>query len=260
MTTDGRPSLVNVAVSGVTAVITLNEPKRKNPLSDRMIADLTYALESPDVRSSGLVVLRGAGGSFSAGGDIRQFHSQLTADAIEQFEATKGLRELFMALEAVPAVTMAIAEGEAFGGGCGLVAACDMAVAADTAVFACPEIRLRAFPMVIAPALVRAMGRRATMGLAVSGRTIDSEGALALGLVNEIVPAGKIDEWLDGLIDHLSDVPVNVLPMGKIALRSAATDDYLVGLETGSVLRSLLFSSSAFHDGVQAFIDRPRRQ
>ncbi|GAA1009839.1 enoyl-CoA hydratase [Acrocarpospora pleiomorpha] len=251
--------LVRTEQRGEVHIVWLNEPERKNPLSDPMIERLSAALRSPEARAAAAVVIRGAGRTFSAGGDLRQFHASLTTDASEQFEATTSFRRLFLDLDDLPGVTIAAVEGGAYGGGCGLAAACDIVIAAGTATFACPEIRLGAFPMVIAPALVRAIGARNTMALAVSGEKVGATRARELGLVAEVVDEPEFDSFLSAYVDRLAGVPAQVLHIGKMAVRAGGADDYRVGLESGSILRSLLFSSPAFHDGVNAFVQRARR-
>lgn len=236
-------------------IITLNEPARRNPLSDPMIEALTEALRSNDARQSSLVVLRGAGDTFSAGGDIKQFHESLTADATEQLEGTAAFHDLLTVLEQMPGITLAAVRGGAFGGGCGLTALCDIAIAAKSAQFGCPEIRLGAFPMMITPALVRAIGARATAALSVSGEKISAERARELGLVFTVVDDHEFDDHLNRYIDRVGQIPAHVLRLGKMSIRAGETSDYRVGLESGAVLRSILFSSSTFHDSVSEFVN-----
>ena len=255
---DDAPDLVVSRVSGHVATVTLNQPERKNPLSDPMIRALTATLRSPEVRSAGLVLVRGSGGTFSAGGDIKQFHAALTTDASEQLEGTDDFRDLLLTLESLEAVTVAVVDGVAFGGGCGLVAACDYAIASAAARFGCPEIKLGAFPMLIVPALVRAIGARATYALSVSGEEIDAAGALELGLVNDVV-AEDFEAYVEAYVDRANAVPADLLRLGKMAVRATLSGDYRAGVEAGSVLRSILFASPAFHEGVNAFVSRQRR-
>lgn len=245
-------------ISGHVATVTLNEPERKNALSDPMVRALAAALRSAKVRTAGVVLVRGSGGAFSAGGDIKQFHAALTSDASEQLKGTADFRDLLLTLESLEAVTVALVDGLALGGGCGLAAACDYAIASDVAKFGCPEIKLGAFPMLIAPALVRAIGVRATYALSVSGTLIDAWRARELGLVSEVVAASTFETYIADYVDRVNAVPADVLRMGKMAVRASMASDYRGGVEAGSALRSLLFSSPAFHDGVTAFLARPR--
>jgi enoyl-CoA hydratase/carnithine racemase len=252
-------AIVRTEQAGNVVVVWLNEPDRKNPLSDPMIDALSEALRAPQTKAASAVVIRGAGGTFSAGGDIRQFQQSLTSDASEQFEATSAFRQLFLDIEDLPGITIAAVEGAAYGGGCGLAAACDIALASSDAMFACPEIRLGAFPMVIAPALVRAIGARNTLALSVSGEPITADRARELGLVSDVVAAAEFDEFVSSYLAHMNRVPASVLHLGKMAVRAGNVKDYRVGLESGSILRSLLFASPAFHDGVNAFVQRSSR-
>jgi enoyl-CoA hydratase/carnithine racemase len=250
--------LVTIRTEGSVCLLLLDDGARRNPLSDPMLEALNAALVSPEARGSAVVVLRGADGFFSGGGDIRQFQADLTTDASEQFAATGTFRELFLLLDAVEAITIAVVEGQALGGGCGVAAACDIVLASAPARFGCPEVNLGAFPMIITPALVRAIGARATTALAASGRVISADRAQQLGLVTEVFPADQFDEQVEAYLSRLGGIPARVLRLGKLSVRAAERGDYRTGLESGSLLRSLLFSSPAFHRGVDDFVSRSR--
>ena len=171
---------------GVTT-ITINRPERRNAFDSLTIEALTEAFETlhgaDHVR---LVFLRGAGPAFCAGGDF-----DWTAQATELTEDDNRadamtLANMFKRLHDIPAVTVALVHGPAFGGGAGLVAACDYAVAARDARFAFSEVKVGLTPSVVAPYIVGAIGPRAARALFVTGRSFDAEEALRIGLVNEL--------------------------------------------------------------------------
>jgi methylglutaconyl-CoA hydratase len=169
------------------ATVTINRPTRRNALDSLTIEGLTEAFETlhgaDHVR---LVFLRGAGSAFCAGGDF-----EWSAQAAEMTEDDNRadamtLAQMVMRLQAIPAVTVALVHGPAFGGGAGLVAACDYAVAAKGARFAFSEVRVGLTPSVVAPYIVAAIGPRAARALFVTGREFDAQEALRIGLVNEV--------------------------------------------------------------------------
>lgn len=169
------------------ATVTINRPHRRNAFDALTIEGLTEAFETlhgaDHVR---LVFLRGAGSAFCAGGDF-----EWTAQATELTEDDNRvdamtLAIMFRRLSEIPAVTVALVHGPAFGGGAGLVAACDYAVAVKSARFAFSEVKIGLTPSVVAPYAVNAIGPRAARALFVTGRTFEADEALRLGLVQEV--------------------------------------------------------------------------
>jgi len=169
------------------ATVTINRPHRRNALNSLTIEGLTEAFETlhgaDHVR---VVFLRGAGSAFCAGGDFEWSAqaAELTEDDNRADAMT--LAQMYKRLQDIPAATVALVHGPAFGGGAGLVAACDYAVAAKGARFAFSEVKVGLTPSVVAPYIVAAIGPRAARALFVTGREFEAEEALRLGLVNEL--------------------------------------------------------------------------
>jgi methylglutaconyl-CoA hydratase len=169
------------------ATVTINRPARRNAFDALTIEGLTEAFETlhgaDHVR---LVFLRGAGPAFCAGGDFEWTRQaeQLTEDDNRADAMT--LARMFKHLAEIPAVTVALVHGAAFGGGAGLVACCDYAVAVKSARFAFSEVKVGLTPSVVAPYVVDAIGPRAARALFVTGRTFEAEEALRIGLVQEL--------------------------------------------------------------------------
>ena len=170
------------------ATVTITRPAKKNAFDTTTIEALTEAFETMQgadhVR---IVFLRGAGGTFSAGGNLEWM--ALAAEMTEADNRADAMTVAVMlkALADIPAVTVALVEGAAFGGGAGLVAACDLAVAAQDARFAFAEVKLGLTPAVIAPYVVNAIGPRSAKALFVTGRTFDAAEAQRIGLIQEVV-------------------------------------------------------------------------
>jgi methylglutaconyl-CoA hydratase len=170
------------------ATVTINRPERKNAFDTIAIEALTEVFETLQGADHVRVVfLQGAGGTFCAGGDLEWIAQ--AADMTEEDNRSDAMTVAAMlkALADIPAVTVALVEGAAFGGGAGLVAACDLAVAVSDARFAFSETRLGLIPAVIAPYVVNAIGPRQAKALFVTGRTFDAQHAKAIGLVQDVV-------------------------------------------------------------------------
>ena len=170
------------------AVVTLNRAFRRNGFNAGLIAAMLEALETlQGAEGVRVVLLRGAGGTFSAGADLEWMR-----DAIDRTEADNRDDAMLMArmlksLWDIPALTVALVEGGAFGGGAGLAAACDLAVATEDAKFSFSDVRLGIIAATISPYVVAAIGPRQARGLFATGKVFDAAHAEKIGLVSEVV-------------------------------------------------------------------------
>ncbi len=189
MTTTTETKAVELtATPGGVAVITLNRPEKRNAFSGNTIEQLqdTFAtLRAADHVK--LVFLRGAGGVFSAGADLQWMKAAADYTEEENKQDALALAHMLRDLYHLPQVTCALVEGAAMGGGCGLVAACDMAVAVKGTKFAFSEARLGLTPATISPYVIQAIGPRAARWLFGTAEVFSTDLALRLGLITEEV-------------------------------------------------------------------------
>jgi methylglutaconyl-CoA hydratase len=183
----GGSVILDASPSGI-AFVTINRPARKNAFDAETIAELTEAFEAlhgaDHVR---VVFLRGAGGTFSAGADLDWMAAAVDWSEDDNHDDALGLARMLKALHDIPALTVALVEGAAFGGGAGLVAACDTAIAVEGSRFSFSEVKLGLTPATISPYVVAAIGPRAAVRLFATGRAFGPEEALSLGLVEKVV-------------------------------------------------------------------------
>lgn len=190
--------------NGPVAWVWMNRPAVHNALNEGMIDELAETFlalgEDPAVR---VIVLSGRGKSFSAGGDIDYMKRQGAARREENVATARGLAEMFHIIAGCPRPTIARVNGAAMGGGIGLIAACDIALAANNAIFAASEVRLGLIPSTIAPYVVRAIGARQASRLFVTGERIDAAYAERIGLVHEVAKAEELDARVQVTVDNL---------------------------------------------------------
>ena len=195
---------VLLAVDGAVATVTLNRPAVHNAFDDALIARLTGALEDlavcDEVR---VVVLAGNGKSFCAGADLAHMKKASAFSQEENVADARALARLLMVLGGLRKPTVALVQGPAYGGGVGLVSACDIALAAESASFALTEVRLGLIPAVISPFVIRAIGESYARRFMVSGERFGADVALRIGLVHEVVPAGELDARGAALVERL---------------------------------------------------------
>lgn len=182
-----------VARDGAVLRLTLARAAKRNALDAALMTALTEALDGarldPTVRA---VVLAADGPTFCSGGDQDWMRTGAALEPIANRAHARVLADLYVAMETLPQPILALVQGHALGAGLGLVAAADLVVAADTAEFAAPEVRLGIPPSITAPYLVRILGPRQAGLLFLTGRRIDAGEARRLGLVHEVVPADAL--------------------------------------------------------------------
>lgn len=184
--------------------ITLNRPGRHNAFDDLLIAELTARLAAaetdPAVR---IVVLAGAGKSFSAGADINWMKRMAGYGEAENLADARGLAALMSRLNRLTKPTVAAVQGAAFGGGVGLVACCDIAIASSKASFSLSEVKLGLIPAVISPYVVATIGEAASRRYVLTAERFSAEEAHRLGLVHEVVAPEDLDGAVAAMLDRL---------------------------------------------------------
>ena len=183
------PDLVRYHREGATATLTLDRPEKRNALSADLVAALEEALaqaaEAPEVR---VVVLTGAGSAFSAGADLAALEALQEATPMENRADSQALAELFERVYLHPKPVIAKVNGHAIGGGAGLAAACDFALAADNVKLGFTEVRIGFVPAIVAVFLVRKLGEAVVRDLLLRGRLVEAGEAARLGLIHQAVP------------------------------------------------------------------------
>ena len=208
--------MIAVEVQGPVGLVTLNRPERHNAFDDALIADMTEALRAMEADDSvRVVVLAGAGKSFSAGADLNWMKRMSGFSKDENQRDAMGLGALMRTLAFLRKPTVARVHGAAYGGGVGLVACCDIAVATQSATFSLSEARLGLIPAVISPYVVAAIGERASRRYFLTGERFDAGQAWRLGLVHELaIDDADMDERLGAIVEAL-------LAAGPVAQREA---------------------------------------
>jgi methylglutaconyl-CoA hydratase len=199
------------------ATLTLNRPERHNAFDDALIAELTAALHALAADAAvRAVVLASTGRSFSAGADLEWMRRMAGHSFAENVADAAGLAAMLHTLDRLPKPTVALVQGPAYGGGVGLVACCDIAIASESASFCLTEVKLGLTPATISPYVVNAIGTRHARRCFTTAEVIPATHARAIGLVHEVVPA-------DGLAQAGENVLAALL-QGAPGAQAAAKD------------------------------------
>lgn len=198
--------LVLLDVKNGVANVTLNRPDVHNAFDENVIARLTEIFDELASRKDVYaVILRGAGKSFSAGGDINWMKRVAAYTEDQNYDDALKLATMLNKLYTLPKVTIACVQGAAMGGGLGLVACCDIVMAVKTAIFALSEVKLGLIPATIAPYVLRALGERQSRMYFQTGQRFTGGRAYDIGLVHELAESeGEMNELLRGVLANLS--------------------------------------------------------
>ena len=247
-------SALEIGRDGAVATVTLSRAERRNALDPALLEELTQAFGDlageDDVR---VIVLRGAGPAFCAGADLDWMAASRDLSWEENVADAQRMAAAFEAVDACPKAVVARVHGAAFGGGAGLVACADIAIAAGGTTFAFSEVRLGLIPATISPYVLRAIGAGATRALFTTGRRFDADEARRLGLVHEVASEDVLDarvgEAVDGLLQAGPEAVLACKQLVRAATSALTLDDLperIARARTGAEGR----------EGVAAFLER----
>lgn len=252
----------NITLTHADAVawLTLNRPERRNALTQAMMLELEDAFKRVANDSAcRVLVLRGAGGHFSAGGDLAVMVEMppkpANGAADPMIASYRQFGDALMALNNVPQPTIAVVEGSAVGGGFGMACCSDVVILHESARFGLPEPKAGFIPSQILPFIVRRIGEGATRDLAVTARVIDAAEAYRLGVGRHLcATTAHLDRTLDAVIDDILKLePQAVAAVKRLVLSTAASDDGSVLDDAAHSLVGLLRRPQA-SEGIEAFM------
>lgn len=246
---------LRVEREGRVSLVTLNRPEQRNPLGGAMVRELVGALRDGDADEGvGAFLLTGAGRSFSAGADLQEFSTLLAAPATAHWDDGEVWAELMTSIPRLGKPVVAAVNGHAMAGGCGVVALCDVALAAEGAVFGLPEINIGLFPLFILPALLRAVGPRHARDLALTGRTIGAVEAREMGLVTRVVAPDQLMDEARALAQSLAAKKPGTMRRGRHALETMLDLEYDAGIDFARAIRGAFLGSSELRAGIDEFL------
>lgn len=201
--------------------ITFNKPNKHNAFDDKFIHDLLGIIQTASNELNvKAIIFKANGKNFSAGADLswmqrmaKYSYAENTADALE-------LAKLIHAIYTCPKPTIAMVQGATYGGGLGIIAACDVAIAADDAKFCFSEVKLGLIPAVISPYVVAAIGARAANALFISAELFDAPKALSLNFIQHMLPAAELAEFTANYVRKITKYPVDAVANAKSLVKT----------------------------------------
>jgi methylglutaconyl-CoA hydratase len=253
-------SALSIRYEGHRATITLTQPEVRNAFSDEVIAEITATFREvgarEDVRA---VVLAAEGPAFCAGANLNWMRRMADYTRDENLADAGKLAEMLRVIYECGKPTIARVQGDVYAGGMGLVAACDMAVAADTAGFCLSEVKIGLIPATISPYVIRAMGARAAHRYFLTAERFDAQEALRIGFVHEVVVPDQLDARVDALVKALASGSPNAMRACKKLVLDVAgreIDARLIAATVEGIAD--IRASDEGREGVQSFLQKRR--
>lgn len=239
------------------ATLTLNRPEVHNAFGEETIAELQQAADrladDPAVR---IVVLTGAGKSFSSGGDIRWFRKQVEATRSERMSGSRALATMLRSLDELPKPVIGRINGQAYGGGNGLIAICDIAIGAQTAKFGLTEVRLGLLPSNISTFVVRRIGQRNARRVMLSGRIFSAAEAVELGLLDRAVPPEELDAAVEAEVAQLLQAAPEASGKTKALIRYVDRHEVEDCIAYSAASLADAWESAEGQEGIASFLEK----
>jgi methylglutaconyl-CoA hydratase len=249
---------IEVQVEGQVARINLNRPERHNALILELIAELDQALDEVSEMSDILfVVLSGNGRSFCAGADLNWFYSSEQLSLEQNIERYKHLADLLLKIYRLPQITIAAIRGNVFGGGIGLMAACDFVLAEANTRFMFSEVKLGLLPATILPFVAKRLSVQNLRKWILTGNLFVVNEAHRIGLVDEIFNEEQLEDELSTLIASFESASPSAMKRAKQLINEVASGsiDVTDTKATATILASALLSPDG-QEGIHAFLEK----
>ena len=250
--------LVKISRENGVARIVLDRPELNNALTPQLIDELRAALDTVAGEASvGTVVLSGEGKSLCAGADINRMREAATFSRDDNIRDALPLSNMLAALDRLPQTTIGRVHGPIYGGGVGVVAACDIAIASEDATFCLSEVRLGIVPGMISPYVVRAIGERTARRYFQTAEVFDAHEARRIGLIHEVVAPDALDERIAKLLKQLRSAAPGARAVAKKLAGDIAgrpIDEALIR-ETSELIADVRARPEA-REGLSAFLEK----
>lgn len=248
-------STVIYQVEKHVARLTLNRPEKRNALNDELIAALKDALraveQEPAVR---VVVIAGAGADFCSGADLSALQKIAESSVLENLDDAAGLMELFALIRRVRVPVVAAVHGRALAGGCGLATACDLVLAADTARFGYPEVKIGFVPAMVMAILRRNVSEKRAFELITRGIEISAVEAERVGLVNQVYAAQVFTEEVEAYLQGFAKISRSAVMLSKRLLYQMDNLNFDAALQAGVDVNTLARLTDDCQTGIAHFL------
>ncbi len=244
-------------VEGAVALVTLNRPEKSNALNDALVQGLKDALRQADADESVRAVLvNGAGADFCSGADLSALKKISESSIVENLEDAQSLMELFALIRRVRVPVVAAVRGRALAGGCGLATACDLVLAAESARFGYPEVKIGFVPAMVAAILRRNVSEKRAFELLTRGGEISAREAERLGLVNHVYDDAVFESQVEAYVAGFEKSSRSAVMLTKRLLYHMDGMTFDTALQSGADLNAIARMTEDCQQGIAKFLKK----
>ena len=248
---------VVVTLAGGVLTATLNRPDKRNAIDTAMIDALLATLERADLDAEVRVVaVRGAGRDFCAGMDLNELLASAQHTVEQNRQAALHFGGIFVRMRQIPKPVVALVQGRALAGGCGLATGCDLVLAAESAQFGYPEVQRGFVPAIVMTLLRRAVGEKVAFDLAATGRLLDATEAAAVGLVSRVYEDADFEEQAGDVLRALAGSSASALALTKQQFYQLDGMTFEDGIRLGADVNAVSRSTPDFRAALTAFLKK----
>lgn len=248
-----------VAVTLVDGVLTgtLNRPEKKNAIDSRMMDELAALFERAELEAAvRVVVLRGAGKDFCAGMDLTELLESADRTVEQNRAAALRFGGVFLQMRSLPKPVIAVVQGRALAGGCGLATACDLVLAADSAQFGYPEVQRGFVPALVMNMLRRAVGEKIAFDLSATGRLMTAREAERAGLVSRVLPDAEFEAEAEQIVRGIAALSPTALALTKQQLYRLDGVSFEEGIRLSADVNAVSRTTPDFRSAIAAFLKK----
>ena len=246
-----------VSEKGLTGKITLNRPDKRNSLDDEMIREIKEAISSyADNDKVKSILITGAGGNFCSGLFLEYLNKIQDFDVLQNKQDSENYKELLLAIYSCPKPTIAMVDGYALAGGCGIASACDLIVAADKAQFGYTEVKIGFIPAVVMVFLLKRVSETHAKDLLLTSKFITGTEAYQSGLVNYVVDQYMLEAFTDKLCDNLNSLPASSVKLTKEMFRHVTSMSFEAALQYAVDMNTLTRMTEDCKNGIKKFLTK----
>ena len=236
---------------------TLNRPEKRNAIDAAMLDGLAALLERAELETAvRVVVLRGAGKDFCAGMDLEELLQSVDRTVEQNRAAAMRFGELFVQMRALPKPVIAVVQGRALAGGCGLATACDLVVAAESAQFGYTEVQRGFVPALVMNMLRRAVGEKIAFDLAATGRLLTAREAERAGLVSRVLPDAEFEAGAEQIVRGIAGLSTTALALTKQQLYRLDGVGFEDGIRLSADVNAVSRTTPDFRAAIAAFLKK----
>lgn len=237
--------------------ITLNRPEKRNALDRDSILRIRALLkEAQQDESARVILLSGEGKDFCSGADLSELQRIRDAGTLENFEDARILGELFQEMRRHPLPIIAAVRGRALAGGCGLATACDLVLAAQDAQFGYPEVNIGFVPAMVMAILRRSIGEKQAFDLLTTGRIVNAEEALAMGIINAVYAGDAFASAVEEYASRMAARPPSAVQLTKRLLYHMDGMGFDAAIDSGAQMNAIARMTADCRKGIDRFLNK----